>query len=83
MQIINIYNIEGNDYAGDCSAPYGGRRLDYTVKRLQKMLNDLSAWGSTCRLKFNREKSVAVVFSRRCKQPPFALKIDREDNLRR
>ena len=40
------------------------------------MLNDLTAWGKTCGLKFNPEKSVAVIFSRRRKQPPFSLTID-------
>ena len=76
IQIINRYNIEGNGYADDCSALYGGRRLDHALKRLQKMLDDLSAWGKTCGLRFNPEKSVAVIFTRRRKIPPFRLKID-------
>ena len=76
IQLINRYNIEGNGYADDCSALYGGRRLDHALKRLQKMLNELSDWGKTCGLKFNPEKSVAVIFSRRRKTPPFSLKID-------
>ena len=76
IQIINRYNIEGNGYADDCSALYGGRRLDHALKRLQKMLDDLTEWGKSCGLKFNPEKSVAVVFSRRRKTPPFSLKID-------
>ena len=76
IQIINRYNIEGNGYADDCSALYGGRRLDHALKRLQKMLNELTEWGRKCGLKFNPEKSVAVVFTRRRKQPPFKLKID-------
>ena len=76
IQIINRYNIEGNGYADDCSALIGGRRLDHALKRLQKMLDDLTAWGKTCGLRFNPEKSVAVVFSRRRKTPPFALRID-------
>ena len=76
IQIINRYMIEGNGYADDCSALYGGRRLDHALKRLQKMLNDLTEWGKTCGLRFNPEKSVAVVFSRRRKTPPFHLTID-------
>ena len=76
IQIINRYNIEGNGYADDCSALCGGRRLDHALKRLQKMLNELTEWGKSCGLRFNPEKSVAVVFSRRRKQPPFKLKID-------
>ena len=76
IQIINRYNIEGNGYADDCSVLYGGRRLDHALKRLQKMLDDLTRWGERCGLKFNPEKSIAVVFTRRNKKPPFALKID-------
>ena len=76
IQIINRYNIEGNGYADDCSALYGGRRLDHALKKLQKILDELSEWGKTCGLKFNPEKSVAIVFTRRRKRPPFALKID-------
>ena len=76
IQIINRYNIEGNGYADDCSALYGGPRLDHALKRLQKMLDDLSQWGKTCGLRFNPEKSVAVIFTRRRRQPPFNLTID-------
>ena len=75
IQIINRYAIEGNGYADDCSALFGGPRLDHALKRLQKMLDDLSAWGRSCGLEFNPDKSVVVVFSRRRKPPPFKLKI--------
>ena len=71
IQIINRYMIEGNRYADDCSALSGGQRLDYALKRLQKMLDDITNWGKTCGLRFNPEKSIAVVFSRRSKCPPF------------
>ena len=40
------------------------------------MLNELTAWGKSCGLAFNPEKSIAVVFTRRRKVPPFHLKID-------
>ena len=40
------------------------------------MLDELTAWGRSCGLKFNPEKSVAVVFTRRRKLPPKALVID-------
>ena len=65
-----------SDAADDCSALYGGPRLDHALKRLQKMLNELTEWGRSCGLKFNPEKSIAVIFTRRRKQPPFALTID-------
>ena len=50
IKIINRYNIEGNGYADDCSALYGGPRLDHALKRLQKMLDELTQWGKTCGL---------------------------------
>ena len=40
------------------------------------MLDELVAWGKTCGLRFNSEKSVAIVFTRSRKKPPFALRID-------
>ena len=76
IQIINRYQIEGNGYADDCAALYGGIRLDHALKRLQKMLDELTAWGKTCGLQFNPDKSVAIIFTRRRKKPPFQLKID-------
>ena len=76
IKIINTYNIEGNGYADDCSALYGGRRLDHAISRLQKMLDSLTAWGRRCGLKFNPDKSVAVVFTRSRKLPTTTLKID-------
>ena len=76
IKIINRFNIEGNGYADDCSALYGGPRLDHAISRLQKMLDELTAWGRTCGLKFNPDKSVAIVFTRRRKTPPKKLKID-------
>ena len=75
-KIINRYQIEGNGYADDCAALVGGRRLDHAVKKLQKMLNELTDWGKTCRFRFNPEKSVAVIFTRRRKKPPFQLTIE-------
>ena len=76
IKIINTLNIEGNGYADDCSALYGGRRLDHAISRLQKMLDSLTAWGRHCGLTFNPEKSVAVIFTRRQKVAPCPLYID-------
>ena len=76
IQIINTMKIEGNGYADDCSALYGGPRIDHAIARLQRMLDKLTAWGKTCGLRFNPEKSVAVLFTRRKKQPKKKLIID-------
>ena len=43
------------------------------------MLDSLTAWGKRCGLHFNPEKSVAVIFTRRRKTPPCALKVDGKD----
>ena len=40
------------------------------------MLDKLTAWGNTCGLKFNPEKSVAVLFTRRRRKPTKSLTID-------
>ena len=69
IEIINTPHIEGNGYADDCSAIAGGQRLDHLISRLEKMLKKLVAWGKTCGLKFNTEKTVAVLFTRKTKTP--------------
>ena len=76
VQIINRFKVEGNAYADDCGALAGGRRLDHAVGRLQKMLDALTAWGKSCGLQFNPDKSIAVVFTRRRKPLPRPLYID-------
>ena len=76
IQIINTLKIEGNGYADDCSALFGGRRIDHAVSRLQRMLDRLVAWGKTCGLSFNPEKSVAVLFTRSRKTAKKKLFID-------
>ena len=40
------------------------------------MLDRLTAWGKTCGLRFNPEKSIAVLFTRRKKKPGRKLIID-------
>ena len=73
IEIINTPHIEGNGYADDCSAVFGGPRVDHLVLRLQKMLKSLVAWGKRCNLKFNAEKTVAVLFTRKRKAPKHFL----------
>ena len=73
IEIINTLNIEGNGYADDCSAVFGGRRVDHLVIRLEKMLKSLTDWGARCNLKFNPEKTVAVLFTRKQTRPSVAL----------
>ena len=67
VEIINKYDIEGNAYADDCSAVLSGPRGDYVIKKLQRMLDELTAWGKTCGLVFNPTKTAVVHFSRKRK----------------
>ena len=76
IQIINTLNIEGNGYADDCSAVIGGPRVDHLVIRMEKMLTKLVAWGTTCGLRFNPDKTVAVLFTRKRKIPTNFLKFE-------
>ena len=69
IKIINSGSIEGNGYADDCSAVLGGKRLDHIVINLEKMLKNLADWGNSCKLRFNPQKTVAVLFTRKRKEP--------------
>ena len=64
IEIINIDDINGNGYADDCAALLGGPNIDQLVPRMQAMLDILVAWGLTCGLHFNPQKTVAMVFTR-------------------
>ena len=64
IDIINTCFIEGNGYADDCSAVFGGREPEILVTRLQRMLDSLVLWGASCNLSFNVEKSVVMFFTR-------------------
>ena len=62
--------------ADDCSAVIGGPRVDHLVIRMQKMLSNLVTWGNGCGLRFNPEKTVAVLFTRKRKLPTHFLKFE-------
>ena len=64
VRIINTRFVEGNAYADDCAVIFGGPSYPRIIHRLQLVMDDLVAWGRTCGLRFNPEKTVAVAFSR-------------------
>ena len=76
IELINTLGIEGNGYADDCSAVFGGPRVDHLVIRLQKMLDLLVQWGNTCGLKFNPDKTVAVLFTRKRQSPTHFIRFE-------
>ena len=65
IKIINTKFIEGNGYADDCSALIGGTNHLHIVLKMQKMLDKLVEWGHSCGLKFNPQKTVAIMFTRK------------------
>ena len=64
IHIINSNGITGNGYADDCSALIGGTHTHNMIEQIQVVLDRLVAWGATCGLRFNAQKTVAVMFSR-------------------
>ena len=64
IHIINSNGITGNGYADDCSALVGGDHPHNMIEKMQTMLDRLVNWGRSCGLRFNAQKTVAVMFSR-------------------
>ena len=64
VRIINSRGITGNAYADDCSALLGGTHTDNMIEKMQAMLDRLVRWGASCGLRFNPQKTVAVMFTR-------------------
>ena len=79
IEIINMDGINGNGYADDCVALLGGTTVSQLVPRIQSMLDILVAWGLTCGLHFNPQKTVAMVFSRSLKEFDSHLVINGRD----
>ena len=42
----------------------GGTNLGYMVHKLQKVIDDLVAWGNSVGLSFNEKKTIAIHFTR-------------------
>ena len=76
IKTINTLGIEGNGYADDCSAILGGPRLDHLVINMNKMLQTLAIQGRRCGLVFNPDKTVAVLFTRRRRNPEHFIKFE-------
>ena len=64
IHIINSNGITGNGYADDCSALVGGDHPHNMIEKMQTMLERLVHWGHSCGLRFNPQKTVAVMFTR-------------------
>ena len=64
IEIINNHMVEGQGYADDLAAVYGGRKPEVLIARMQEVLDELVEWGESCNLSFNPDKTVAVGFTR-------------------
>jgi ribonuclease HI len=64
VKILNARGIEGQVYADDSCALIGGTDLNFMFRRMNQVLEQLSAWGHKCGLKFNAAKTEAILFSR-------------------
>ena len=76
IRIINSGNIVGNGYADDCSALIGGTHPNNMIESMQAMLDRLVRWGHTCGLRFNPQKTVAVMFTRATRDFPRPVRMD-------
>ena len=76
IRIINSEGIVGNGYADDCSALLGGTHTHNMIEKMQSMLDRLVAWGNTCGLRFNPQKTVSVLFTRATRPFPRPVRMD-------
>lgn len=77
IEIMNRAGVYGNSFADNGGLVKGGTHITRTLTKLQRIINELTAWGKTCRLIFNPTKTVVVHFTRRRKLPPYKLTVDR------
>ena len=64
IKIINTTFVEGVGYADDCCILMGGTDQSHMVAQVQRVVNKLITWGSTCGLRFNHSKTVVILFTR-------------------
>ena len=69
LEIITQQQIDATGFADDLMAGKGGQNLVQLVQELQHAINLAVAWGHKCGLKFSPEKSSAVLFHRKRKNP--------------
>ena len=69
IQIINSNGVIGNGYADDCSVLIGGDDTQDMIDQIQPVLDELVQWGQSCGLRFNAQKTVAIMFTRAREKP--------------
>ena len=71
--------MEGVGYADDCCILMGGTNQSHMISRVQRAVNKLILWGSTCGLRFNHSKTVIILFAKNNKTFRRHIKIDGND----
>ena len=79
IKIINSGFVEGVGYADDCCILMGGTDQSHMVAQVQRTINKLITWGSTCGLRFNHSKTVVVLFTKSTKTFRRHIRIDGND----
>ena len=64
INIINQYGALGIGFADDCCILLHKRKIDHAMGLLQRITNELVAWGATLGLTFNPIKTVCMLFTR-------------------
>ena len=76
VEIINKYEIWGNAFADDCGAILGGNNINEILATLNIMMDELLAWGKSCNLRFNPQKTVVIHFTKKREAPPYRMIIE-------
>jgi ribonuclease HI len=85
LQIINSHTLHGHGFADDLCVMKGGQDMHYTKRKLQKALDRLHSWGTSCGLSFSPQKTIAVNFGKQVKGMKLKLgdqEIKFEDQVR-
>ena len=64
IDIINQYGVKGTGFADDCILLLHRSNPQHAVDIIQRVINELVIWGEKAGLKFNPQKTVAIIFTR-------------------
>ena len=64
IDILNQYGVKGTGFADDCSLLLHRKNPQHAVDIIQRVIYELANWGEKAGLKFNPQKTVAIMFTR-------------------
>ena len=64
INIINQYGALGIGFADDCCILLHRKKIDQAMALIQRITNELVAWGTTMGLTFNPQKTICMQFTR-------------------